>query len=150
MRSFTETMRILVQNYIEPLNIRNFILLNIMLLFFVKVVVPYAGPGLATILEQINPFDSRGIISETNKVRVASGLGTVKSNSKLDIAASEKLSNMVVNSYFAHTSPQGVTPWYWIDKNGYKYTYAGENLALGFMSADQTVKDWMNSPTHKT
>jgi len=138
-----------VKKYIEPLNIKNLILVNFLILLAIKVAVPLSGTQLATVLEQISPFDSRGIIAETNKARVAQGLGPVSPNSQLDIAASEKLNDMISKEYFAHVSPQGVSPWFWVTQAGYKYSYAGENLALGFSDATSTVDGWMNSPTHK-
>jgi len=131
------------------LNIKNFLLLNVLILIAIKIAVPFYGPQLATVLEQINPFDSRAIITETNKVRAAQGLQPVVPNYRLDLAADDKLSDMIKNGYFAHISPQGVDPWFWMTKDGYKYSYAGENLALGFVSPEKTVDAWMNSPSHK-
>ena len=89
------------------------------------------------------------IIVETNKVRTVEGLSPVSANAKLDLAASEKLNDMVRNGYFAHVSPEGVSPWFWMTEAGYQYTYAGENLALGFADSESTVAGWMNSPSHK-
>jgi hypothetical protein len=52
-------------------------------------------------------------------------------------------------NYFAHTSPQGVNPWHWFNKANYNYTYAGENLAMNFVEAEDAMQAWMNSPTHR-
>ena len=56
---------------------------------------------------------------------------------------------MIKNDYFAHTSPQGISPWYWYDKDNYDYKYAGENLAINFLKAEDQQKAWMDSPTHR-
>lgn len=56
---------------------------------------------------------------------------------------------MALKGYFAHTSPEGKAPWYWFKQVGYKYEYAGENLAVDFTDSQDVDKAWMNSPTHR-
>lgn len=142
-------MERLIQLCASPRNFKRFLALNIALLIVAKAALPLAGPQLATLWEQITPFDSREIIVETNKVRAANNLIPLKANSKLDVAALEKLNDMIAKDYFAHNNPEGLAPWFWIEKNDYEYTHAGENLALGFLRADETVTAWMNSPSHR-
>src|SRR3989344_4334180 len=139
----------LPQKFTNLVNIRKILVFNAVLLLAIKVALPLAGPQLATIWEQITPFDPQEIIAETNKVRTANNLSPLKANFKLDAAASEKLSDRIGKGYFAHNNPEGIAPWFWIEKNGYNYTHAGENLALGFLKADETVTAWMNSPSHR-
>jgi uncharacterized protein YkwD len=43
-----------------------------------------------------------------------------------------KANDMATLSYFAHTSPSGLTPWHWFAKANYVFSYAGENLAIDF------------------
>ena len=61
----------------------------------------------------------------------------------------DKAEDMLAHDYFAHTSPQGTTPWSWFDKSGYDYKYAGENLAMGFVSLPDQQQAWMNSTEHR-
>lgn len=122
---------------------------NLAALLALKLVLPFGGFQLASVLDTFSAFNSREIITETNKVRQANGLSQLTANPQLDAAAAEKLNDMIANGYFAHTSPAGISPWHWIQKNGYKYTHAGENLALGYFTAGDTVTAWMNSPSHK-
>lgn len=89
------------------------------------------------------------VIQLVNKERFSRGLDVLMENAVLDSAAQDKVSDMIKNNYFAHTSPGGITPWYWIEKNGYDYKYAGENLAINFSSAEDQQKAWMASATHK-
>ena len=56
---------------------------------------------------------------------------------------------MVKNGYFAHTSPSGLTPWYWFGNVGYDFTYAGENLAVNFSDSQDVTRAWLNSPEHR-
>ncbi len=70
-------------------------------------------------------------------------------NPQLVAAAKEKAEDMARFSYFAHVSPTGITPWYWISKSGYRFIYAGENLAINFSESGDVNKAWMDSPTHR-
>lgn len=70
-------------------------------------------------------------------------------NPMLSQAAQAKLQDMFTKNYWDHTSPTGEKAWVFIDRTGYSYTVAGENLARGFISASGMVDAWMDSPTHK-
>lgn len=85
----------------------------------------------------------------TNTNRVADALSPLKPNALLELAAQEKANDMAANGYFAHTSPSGLTPWYWFQKVGYNFTYAGENLAVNFTDSEDVINAWMNSPSHR-
>ncbi len=99
--------------------------------------------------EQVGAVYSSILVDMTNEARAESNLPTLKINPVLVKAAEEKAKDMVENSYFAHTSPNGVTPWFWFADVGYKFAYAGENLAVGFNESSQVHSGWINSPTHK-
>jgi len=92
---------------------------------------------------------AENVINLVNKEREFRKLEILKENSLLFKAAREKSEDMINNNYFAHTSPNGLTPWHWIEKSGYDYIYAGENLALNFSSAESQHKAWMESPDHR-
>lgn len=84
-----------------------------------------------------------------NETRQAMGLNSLKENQTLNKAAQMKAEDMVKNQYFSHTSPTGLSPWYWFSKAGYTYKYAGENLAIGFFESRDVFNAWLNSPSHK-
>jgi uncharacterized protein YkwD len=84
-----------------------------------------------------------------NKTRQSLGLNSLSENEKLAQAAQLKAENMVQDQYFNHTSPSGVTPWFWFVKSGYNYKFAGENLAVGFFDSQEVYNAWLNSPSHK-
>jgi uncharacterized protein YkwD len=88
------------------------------------------------------------IISLTNQERVSTGINDLKENELLNQAAYQKALDMFKNGYFDHFSPTGVSPWHWIEQSGYKYDYAGENLAIGFLEPEEVYKGWQNSFTH--
>lgn len=89
------------------------------------------------------------VISLANKDRVEQKLEILAENSTLSKAAMDKASDMIKNNYFAHTSPKGISPWYWFEKNDYDYQFAGENLAIGFSDSKEEESAWMKSPTHR-
>jgi len=85
----------------------------------------------------------------TNEKRVENGLPALQLNTKLNSAAFAKAQDMINNNYWAHVSPNGTEPWYFITQSGYPYTTAGENLAKGFYTSSGVVNAWMNSQSHK-
>jgi len=89
------------------------------------------------------------MIELTNKSRAESGLLPLIINEKLTAAAEAKADDMFEFQYFDHNSPNGVTPWYWIKSAGYDYLYAGENLAIDFVTAEGTHMALMRSITHR-
>lgn len=89
------------------------------------------------------------LLRDVNIERTAGGVNPLQGNAQLAAAALAKGNNMFTDQYWAHTSPSGVTPWQWIQDEGYAYSYAGENLAKNFDSAQATVDAWLASPSHR-
>ena len=89
------------------------------------------------------------LVDETNAARASDDLSSLKPSALLGVAARDKANDMAKNGYFAHTSPTGITPWYWFQKVGYNFEYAGENLAVNFVDSQDVMNAWMNSPEHR-
>jgi len=89
------------------------------------------------------------ILEITNQKRAENGLPPLVLNDKLNEAAQRKAGDMFAFNYWAHVSPSGRTPWSFFQEVGYKYLYAGENLARDFMDSEAVVEAWMNSPSHR-
>lgn len=92
---------------------------------------------------------AENIISLTNASRNAYKLGFLTENELLTKAAQNKAEDMLKKEYFSHNSPDGKTPWSFIQNSGYNYLMAGENLAVNFSEAESVEEAWMNSPGHK-
>lgn len=122
---------------------------NILAFIIVKFVFSSATFQSANILNNVSEFDSRDVVRATNEARGAYNLEPLSASYELDLAAQKKLEDMAEKGYFAHISPEGVTPWYWIKDSSYQYIYAGENLAVGFTSAADALGAWMDSPLHR-
>lgn len=85
----------------------------------------------------------------TNQTRLTQNLETLKINPLLNYAAQLKAEHMARLGYFAHTSPEGVTPWHWFRQAGYNYEFAGENLAVSFIDPQAIEQAWISSPSHR-
>jgi hypothetical protein len=95
-----------------------------------------------------NTTDS-GLLSETNKRRAQENLKPLTHSDTLDAAAQAKADDMGKNNYWSHITPDGREPWDFMDKAGYHYSKAAENLAYGFDNSNSTLNGWMNSPGHR-
>lgn len=109
-------------------------------------IVSLTKPGVLGISGDI---DTKQVIEMTNKEREKQGLPSVRENEALDKAARLKAENMFAENYWSHFAPSGKTPWDFILGSGYKFTYAGENLAKNFYNSKDVVDAWMASPTHR-
>ncbi len=119
---------------------------DIVPIFIIGVVACFAFV-LHAVAAGIVPAD---VIALTNAARTKAGLATLQENATLAEAAKNKANDMIKNDYFAHTSPKGVEPWYWMKEAGYRYSAAGENLAINYTNAKEQHAAWMNSETHKS
>jgi uncharacterized protein YkwD len=115
------------------------------------------GVGLAinslwstgSVLGVQSDFSTISLLNQTNDKRAADQEPSLTIDPQLTKAAQDKANDMVAHNYWAHNSPDGKTPWTFIEKSGYQYQAAGENLAYGFNDATDTITGWMNSTEHR-
>ncbi len=89
------------------------------------------------------------LIDLANQARIADDGPALVVSETLTKAAQLKAEDMAARQYFSHTSPDGTTPWYWFQKAGYNFVYAGENLAVDFTESADIQNAWLASPKHK-
>ena len=118
----------------------------LVLLKALAIVAPVALPSSSLYSSAITPTN---IVDLTNQTRINLSLVELSVSDQLMQAAAAKAEDMVGSQYFAHVSPTGVTPWSWMVEVGYKYKYAGENLAVHFTSAEGVQEGWLASPSHR-
>jgi len=123
--------------------------LTIVFLFLASFFIQTLKVKYPSVLGVSADISSEQLLSLTNKERQNVGLGSLVLSDKLTQAASAKADDMFEYDYWAHNSPSGKTPWAFITAAGYNYTYAGENLARGFTTADSVISAWMASPDHR-
>ncbi len=51
--------------------------------------------------------------------------------------------------YFDHTIPTYGSPFEMMTAFGISYSYAGENIAMGYATPQAVMDGWMNSPGHR-
>lgn len=101
------------------------------------------------VLAYATNMSTSGLLQSTNQQRTANKKTSLSSSSKLNQAAQAKANDMVKKDYWSHNTPDGNSPWVFIEQAGYRYSMAGENLAYGFLTSADTVSGWMNSASHK-
>lgn len=114
------------------------------------VVIPQSLPQLRT-----------DIMSLVNFERLKAGLRPLTYNTRLQESAQRYAEQMSSKGFFGHVSPDGQTLRDRVAATGYYDTSfsadcgcvkgftVGENLGRGQKTADEVMKDWMNSPTHR-
>ncbi len=101
-----------------------------------------------SVFDSLSAIYASVLVSLTNQDRVKNNLGELTVNPLLEKAAQMKADDMAQKSYFSHNTPDGKTPWYWLEQAGYNYKYAGENLAVNFNDSEEVQTAWMNSRGH--
>ncbi|OHA93837.1 MAG: hypothetical protein A3E02_01020 [Candidatus Zambryskibacteria bacterium RIFCSPHIGHO2_12_FULL_38_34] len=118
-------------------------------ILFLIIVVSISVPSFRTgVLDSLSAIYGAILVNLTNQNRAAANIAELSVNPLLEKAAQMKADDMASKGYFAHNTPDGKTPWYWLGQAGYKYTYAGENLAVNFENSEDVENAWMNSPGH--
>lgn len=130
------------------LHSQSLFLIAISLIAF-QLMLGFANKAFPKVLGYAANISPEEIIRLTNVERAKNGLSALSVNSNLSQAALAKGNDMLAKGYWAHFAPDGTTPWSFFLSFGYKYKYAGENLARDFSDASSAVAAWMNSPSHR-
>ncbi len=118
------------------------------LLSILILVVVFVPTFRSNVLDSISAIYASVLVNIANKDRSSQNLSELKVNALLEKAAQMKADDMAKRGYFAHNTPEGLTPWYWVSEAGYKYKYAGENLAVNFTDSAEVHTAWKNSKSH--
>jgi uncharacterized YkwD family protein len=89
------------------------------------------------------------VLTLVNAERSKAGLKPLTMNATLTKSAQAKSQDMHDKHYFDHTSPTYGSPFDQMTKFGYKYSYAGENIAMGQKTPKEVMDAWMNSAGHR-
>ncbi len=103
--------------------------LTVVVFQFLLRIFPASNINILGYAANISPEE---VIRLTNEKRVQIGLNELTYNPVLSQAALAKGNDMLAKDYWAHVSPDGTEPWFFFSQAGYKYRYAGENLARDF------------------
>lgn len=90
-----------------------------------------------------------------NDYREDNGLRPLVLSDTLTVSSERHSRDMAEYGFFAHDTerssyyPNGAKPWDRMEADGYDYNTAkGENLAVGYQTADETMRAWQESPSH--
>ena len=98
---------------------------------------------------QSSPTQAEAILKLVNQERSNAGLAPLKLSDQLTNIANTKAKDMADKRYFSHNSPTYGSPFEMLQQFGVNYSYAGENIAAGQQTAEEVMKDWMNSSGHR-
>ncbi len=93
-------------------------------------------------------FDQQ-MLDLVNKERSKAGANPLKLNDKLDLAADEHTLDQATNNKMSHTGSNGSKFDDRIKGDGYLFSFAAENVAVGQKDPIQVMESWMNSPGHR-
>lgn len=83
-----------------------------------------------------------------NRYRIKKGLPIVLPSNELEESANNKLNYMIDNNCWDHDC--GGKFYEMIRVAGFKYKFAGENLAEGYFDIDKVMLAWDASPSHQS
>lgn len=114
---------------------------NAWAVLFIKA-APFFDPAEVNVPETI-----ARVVELVNKERAAAGVAPLSYNASLQPAADVRVKEIV--ELFSHTRPDGTACFTAIKEIGIRYSYAGENIAVGQRSAEEVMEAWMNSEGHR-
>ncbi|HEX2728455.1 MAG TPA: CAP domain-containing protein [Rubrobacteraceae bacterium] len=121
------------------------------------VAVMLAGPLVYSRSASANPYDAEElrVLQLVNEYRQNNGLQALILSDTLTRTSDHHSEDMAKYDFFAHDTvrssyyPAGSQPWDRMAVDGYDYnTYRGENLAVGYGTAEEAFEAWRNSPSH--
>lgn len=123
--------------------------LPLLLLIIIGLAVNVLWASRTQVLGASTSLSGTNLLEATNQTRQAASRDGYSISPKLSAAAQSKANDMAARDYWSHDTPDGDKPWKFIQKSGYEYFTAGENLAYGFSDADGVITGWMNSREHR-
>lgn len=93
--------------------------------------------------------EQKKIAELVNQERDKAGLEPLNVDLRINEVALLKSQDMVKNEYFDHTSPTYGTPYEMLESYGIEATRSGENIAVGYESAEEVMEAWMGSESHR-
>ena len=110
---------------------------------------PTTAPTASTCAASANSSIEAEVVTLVNDERVAQGLAAYSVDSRLRAAARVHATDMACNHFTSHTGSDGSSVRDRVERQGYTWSWIGENYYVGG-SGSQTAFDWwMNSTLHR-
>lgn len=94
------------------------------------------------------PLDLKVAVADLNAYRKEYGLGPVKLNERLNLASKVHASDLAQAGIISHTGTDGSGHGDRVQRQGYYFSIAGENVATGQKSWEKVFQAWKDSPGH--
>jgi uncharacterized protein YkwD len=88
------------------------------------------------------------VVARINEIRIENKLRALIQNGLLNNSATNKACDLRDRNYWSHTTPEGKKFWDFFDEVGYRFVYAGENLAKN-CSEMHCIELWFDSIPHR-
>ncbi len=105
-----------------------------------------ANPVFPRIAPEALDFDRA--LSDLNAYRISQNLKPLIYNEKLNLASEVHARDLATAGIISHTGTDGSGHGDRVQRQGYYFTIAGENVATGQMSWDDVFDAWKKSPGH--
>ena len=108
------------------------------------------GFGEAPVFPRTPPkeIDFEKALADLNTYRASNGLAALKYNEKLNKASHIHVADLAKAGIISHTGTDGSGHGDRIQRLGYYFSIAAENVATGQTSWEDAFEGWQNSPTH--
>jgi uncharacterized protein YkwD len=103
--------------------------------------LPNTDPGVTV-------FETE-LLRLVNDHRLLMGLSPLIPSTRLGDAARAHCRNMIDRRFFAHLSPEGLTPAERLTLADVDWTSVGENIAAGYSTPQAVFDAWLASPEHR-
>lgn len=90
------------------------------------------------------------IIEAHNAYRQSKGLSPLIKNDLLNQIALNHSNDMAAHHLMSHLGSDFSTPFIRMNRVGYNFSYAGENIAAGYNYLDDVMNAWKKSPGHNS
>lgn len=84
-----------------------------------------------------------------NQHRLDVGCGPLLWHTGVAEVAQAHSADMVARDFFAHTNPDGASPFDRLTEAGIEYSLGAENIAYGYPDAVSVLQGWLDSPGHR-
>jgi uncharacterized protein YkwD len=98
--------------------------------------------------EQYQALETR-LVELVNEERLKVGSNPLVRSDQLNLAAWRQSWDMALNNFASHTGSDGSDSITRIRDTGYQGNWFGENIVVGFPTAETAMNWWMNSPGHR-
>jgi uncharacterized protein YkwD len=90
-----------------------------------------------------------GLVAAHTEARAGRGLGALRVDDRLMRAAQEHADDMARWRWMSHRGSDLSSPFRRMERAGYRYRRAAENVAAGQETLQELMSDWMRSPGHR-